>query len=372
MIMRLASNVLYHFIWLVVASSALTVAHVHAADDQAGVQSLELLNSLWDAQRDEIVTARVAFRLYRGGSLSLNLSADQIFQKVERIWTDAKDEPTGPLDSALDALRADFVPVEPGKTHYWGNLIEIVVEGKKVHERWLPSVATGSEAKLDVFNGAQRVWYDPINVQFSLFEGAGTTELFSPTSLRFVPPVPLRAEGKTIEAAEKGGSIRLSVGPITLVADETSGFLHRYQIANSDTITYDRCQFGPIIYPGGIVFPSLVVESNFNRGHPYLISIYRVDRAEFNIDIPDDSFIVGAPRYKRVVDFRQGTDRPTEYMTSSPVEDVIAFADTAPPAEVVIRQLSTTNREFGGIARLLACVIAGILFLMLGIWLWRR
>jgi hypothetical protein len=279
---------------------------------------------MWRGQESEIVTAHYKITLYRyGKSPSTGLTRSQlvpILDSVERVG----------IAQAMADLRGRFSPAATGVGELWNVPIEIHEDGVRIRNLWHQIVPKhGADRELRVFNGKDEIEHSPFNHQVSIFAGKTSIQMLRTANLRVRPPFDLEPGGEPPDVVGRSqGTITLKQGLITLVADEQTGFVRQLALGNNKLpIVQEIRQYDPRTYPGRIILPSVTVSVRYTAGERiYLVSVYHVNEANLNVEIPPEMFVVGVPGKTNVVDFRQDRDNPTSQVTAGQVTDVLAFA----------------------------------------------
>jgi hypothetical protein len=267
------------------------------------------------------------------------------------------------LDGNLDPLKSmrERLPRGWWTAVYWPQPIEIAVDGSKVRNTW----KIGDD---NVFNGKEEVQYDPNNNQVSIYPGKTGLEKLAIDDLRILPHPALDKGLDRVEIVDKRlGRVSLRYGDVESLVEVSTGFVHSWLLRNAQNhITRERLQQGPVVYPGGIVFPSVAVDIWYNSDFVSLMSVYAIEKMQLNIELPPATFTIGGRAGLKVIDYRQNLTRPTVRMTQQHVQDVIEFANT--PSELLVPK--GTSFATGTLSTLLA--LFATLAIFAGVVLWRR
>jgi hypothetical protein len=332
---------------------------VAATQEELGAAQLERLIAIWEGQRSESVTGRFQVRLFRAPRNPANLLSPQ---EVVQIFESSEALRTGGPKAIefLDGLRETFIRIEPGVERFWGERIEVLLEGRKVRESWAPSDVVGSETKVNLFDGETELRFSPHSNQVSLLPGRELV-MIDERTLRYVPePRPDSGfEGWRIQS-EAAGLVTLTTPWGLVVAEVSSGFVHRYELHDaSGAVRRAIMQFGPVVYPNRIVLPTTTIHSDYPDGKLGLLSIYVIEEAEINVELGKDAFVLSAPPGRRVVDFRSGRDQYKDLVTDRAVSDVLEYADMVgeyESGEVASSEVAPGSRQWLWIG--LAVVVA--------------
>lgn len=318
-----------------------------AADSGAtGGDPRDNLIALWKGQKAAVVTARYKISLFRyGESSSKSLTRDQFLRLLPSL-------DLARVPAFLETLRSQFPPPDPDVLDSWPVTVEILEDGARSRNDWPVHFAElGSGADSYVFDSKEEVQHHTINRQASVFAGRSGIQILRTSNLRYLPP--LRGDGGRDQfevLSRSQGRSTLRRGLTSIVADETTGFVHHAVAGNpQQRVAREVLQYGPRTYPGGILLPTVSAHVNYDSTEKIsLLSVYYIREAVLNQEIPADAFTVAVPKGTNVVDFRKDPNRPSERLAFEPVADVLRFAnDGDGPQEEAIRQATHRGTLLG-------------------------
>ncbi len=289
-------------------------------DDQ-----LDALSALWERQQSEITTAYLKYRrFFRGDVKQLSIEEVEEFIQNANIGSDLENM----------AVLIDNVMSAPLQTRPPWSIKESFFQGARIREQY----ADGANLTR-VFDGEAELNHDVKNNNIQVYQPGGSRlHISSLHEFRFVPQ-PDRSLYET--DGDVGPSIELRWGPSGIIADRETGIIRQAILRTERGETYKRMtQDCLVTYPGGIVFPSLVIKETYNRGRLDVLELTWIEEARFNEDHPDGTFRLGAPAGSNVLDERQ-PDRIGSFKVSTPLADVKHEVDAriAPPPGFLARNL---------------------------------
>jgi len=282
-----------------------------AAACAQGDNQIQALASTWSAQQSEIATGYFKYRLFRTGGDLAPLSCKQLRHLVESVNLAAHPDQ---LKTVIDGAQKTPIKAEPP----W-SVFESFFEGQKVREN-----DKSGASSIQVYDGDEKIEYDMLNKHVTLLSpGISKRYVKSLREFRFVPnPSP---ESYSIQ--DRGPSlISLRQGSSTLVVDGSTGAVHRYTASSADgKVTREISQSNFVTYPGGIIFPSLRIESTYDGSETLQwISISWIEEARFNTDLPKETFALSLPANTKILDERD-SEHVRTFRTNEQISDVVAY-----------------------------------------------
>jgi hypothetical protein len=270
---------------------------------------LKDLETIWEAQRQEVATAHIRCRSFRNANIN-SISHEEVVQAIKSA--DLVRNPDG-LKTVIDRLSSKYLT----NPKPW-SVIDYYFSGPKVKEDVLGT-------QVFVFDGQNSIELDPANHQVRLFKpGDYTAYIRKLSDFRRVP----RNSNYRIE----------HVGSGLLELHDESLALERFFVeAGTGLLREFRSEHGKgkvgratiqehfVTYPGGITFPALVVKADYGATGLHSIDLTLVEEASFNQELPPDTFKVGIPAGTNVFDERKGH---LATLTQVPATgDVVRLAD---------------------------------------------
>lgn len=337
--------------WAAVLLAFAMLCGSDAVGDEEKKDDIEELKAMWKSQKTEIAAAHIKYRLFQwGASGLLPLGADQV-KKIVR----SKDLAARPDDMRIIVNKLLQQP-HPSPTPWTVN--DFYYEGAKSK-----NARHGSISEVQLLTGKEQVEYSHVNSSAMIFTGGGSRRHMR--SIREFREIP-NPEAK-YEIEEKNANLWfLRSDSVLLVIDPSTGILHERDYYVNGKIIKQDIQMSFLSYPSGIVFPSLSARVTYDsNGILYAISLSWVEDAEFNIELPSDTFSVGIPGKTNVFDNRTPSHVRT-FPLAGPTDDVVKMADT--------REQPVTNRLQNRHHRTIWWIIGNIVLFVLciGVLLWRR
>jgi thiol-disulfide isomerase/thioredoxin len=300
------------------------------------------LQAQWRRQNDFDFKGIATYRMTVTGTNDYVITRDEIRDVVGRFDQSAGGDVASWINQHFPELAVRFA-----------GPFQMTIDGQR-HRRVL--VESGGRespmpAKVEVFNGAEIVRYDPVNGQVSVDDARvsyvhidGLADLRRwPLLLRMNDESPHISNSKdqiTITREAKGATHQL-------VADETTGFIdHDSYHEPTRGSGHDRWQFGSLELPDGMIWPRLCVELRYDHDELNLIEIHEIASVEPKQNLPADAFVVALPAGTLVLasDFgaavvgrRDEQPRsPKQGMATGPVTDAVQFAYGLSPKSRVL------------------------------------
>jgi hypothetical protein len=294
--------------------------HEEAPSDSGSKANVDLLDKLSEAfnfQRDAIITARIKFKMMFTGRTA-KLSPDQVRQLIDGL-------PLRSLTDELQKVSDQLIEHNPGTDHFPLVSGELIVDGKKLAERYSDPNLKMHEATVD---GDKLILRNPKNHQIT----ASVHSSYSPITigqLRFVPPkLDLRSAGWTVPE-RSAGRVTLKLGPNYMEVDESTGFVYRFMQTGDTGVVRETWQLAPAHYAGDIVFPSASVTCYYNNQQLKTLFLAVVEDPVFNHDQSADSFQVAVQKGDVIVDEAKDPNSPNVFRASEPNASVLAVIDEA-------------------------------------------
>ncbi|MCO6047700.1 TlpA family protein disulfide reductase [Aeoliella sp. ICT_H6.2] len=301
-------------------------------------------------------TSEVEFRFERTGSLAIPVEQTNLPEKMAMEITKQRqllsqatgvavarqnlgscDLPLGTLRESLDAVAVETVPDIRALYKKWtGNELRfaekrVTFDGIRCKSERLPQAKNDDPPGNDytLYNGSEGAYHDASNRQLTV--QPRTQFHFHVDSLRdFVTIMPARLpqEGEVVgnEFLFLTGNDRESV---EIVADATSGFLHRLCTTRSGGSGQCIWQFGAKECENGFRLPELRIEARLREGKVYLLDISEVTSVDFVDQLPADAFAAAAPADTLIVDYHgvtgDGPGRPATSRLTGPVSDACSY-----------------------------------------------
>lgn len=111
-----------------------------------------------------------------------------------------------------------------------------------------------------------------------------------------------------------------------LVADPATGFIRRESSSQGKSVS-DAFQYAPKKYPGGILFPTLLLRATYVEGILEMLELRMIESAQFNEPQDKNTFILPAKRgmYVRIVDPGNPVAEVLQIQLPMDVPDVAAY-----------------------------------------------
>lgn len=314
----------------------------------------------WESQRSAVVTANFRLRLYRYlEAPAVTLDRARFNQLVESMDLSAPAK-------SLESLRARLPAKAVG---YWGTPVQVFVEGARLRNNIQSADAESNRAaEVHIFNAEEQVAISAANQQASVHAGSSGRHIIGVSDLRFLP-----RRTDELQLIQESNDLATLQGRGTEIAVQiSSGFVHRYTSRTashedeSNTVAREIIQLGPITYADGIVFPTVTVDAKYQQGVLMAFSIYLIEQAEFNLEIPAEVFIADAPASTQIVDYRENPSAPRQHVLRKDVVDVVDAADEI-----------ESSREGGGASGRSttlvssAAILTGVVLVLWGIRMFR-
>lgn len=318
------------------------------------------LKELWETRRSEIQTADVHYRMFHGVKLDPPLTMEQLEQRIDEF--ELRTAPRRALEF-LGAVSASKFKSDVATRR-------LCIDGPKARYECGDTIKVHDADYLfhqDLFNKT-------IQVNWT---GASITPIPPLTWLRDIPPdLVLQPENLTITettsnidlAYDTSIEIQGQTQPLRreFQFDKISGIpLRRHYITNSKP-TETLYQLALVTGPDGVVFPGCVIRLKYQTEGPgdlvREIDLTELVDSRFNHSISPDTFVMPKPRGFVLLDHRAGEKR-----LGSINEDVNNAKSLVNPVVTIDfgpAPVSWQRRAF--------FMVNGLLFIALGIWLWRR
>ena len=288
--------------------------------------TIEMLGARGEMQHAAIKTASIRFRIVRTGNsyvipatyadVQKNLSEANLAGDKEGLKTLCDRLLTNPAQYAVPWCQA-----------------ELIVDGEKYRETLF---IRNDHVAIDVYDGTTEIkasegkgfrhayLYGRMTSQPSIL----FSELVSIPRIQFDPwTIVLQSDDSLLlRRTYKAGH------EIDIAIDIRTGFLNSMRFKNAEgSVTHERQQFSPTLYPGDIVCPRAVVETSYNHGKLAQLKISVLDDVRLNQNLPADTFVVGMMGPARIVDhrFRAIGKSPREFSSRNAISDVVEFANSA-------------------------------------------
>jgi hypothetical protein len=288
------------------------------------------LVDMWAAERTAVVTGHFRFRFIRlAGTRLAGLSVDELEHVVDSV----------DLTASLDQMKHLFDRIsstpDPSSTPW--SVATLDVEGDRFREEHHVLLGTKQVTLTGVYNGSEKVDADGINNQVTIARGKTQIKDMSVSDLRFIPVVTELAPDEFSVAKEPNGRVLVTAGSSTLSVDEATGFAYRFVGRSTEgRVTSEILQYGPVSYPGGIVFPTASVKiACYTNGKISRVQIVVMEEVILNQPVKDETFQVAAAKGAVIVDATKSRDVPNVFRLPKDVSDVVADArDKAAEDEV--------------------------------------
>jgi hypothetical protein len=291
-------------------------------------KTLTRLEKAWEIQEKEIATANIKFRQAHGQTIAPPLCRAVSPQEALKI-IDAIDysDPSTAFDSLVKQLLIDYSYISAHELYYSYPKTLLKTKVSEINRQYIKN---DLEEYVVLFDGKDTIRVDPLNNQIDVTLGGFPYSLFILRSPPFILPLKIRDtfsfqkteqffEITTVD--ENSGS--------KIVVDIEDGLLYYRSVflkddgkigKNLGRDRFQRCFFSS---PGGIVFPRVSVEINYENDVANVIDIYLIEESVFNNVIDDSVFKVSAPEKTHVWDYRYNENRPAFNKLQSDTEDVM-------------------------------------------------
>jgi hypothetical protein len=291
----------------------------------AGPDPRASLLAIWKGQQDEIVTGRFRIKIYRYGPIvKSSVTRDQLAKTLEQL-----NLANRPEDWAQ--VRKLFPPPQPDFTEFWGTTIEVLEEGTKGRNNWNYNLQSHAVAEAHVFNNQEDIEYNAFDKQALIMPGRSSVQMIHSRDLRSLPAWdPQHGPDQFEIVSRSGGRVTLRRDHVSLVVDESNGFVYHARGTAGKGVTKETYQFGPRKYAGDVLLPSVKLEIQADEtGKLQWLSGYQMLEAEINIALPEDTFVIGVPADTNVVDLRKDRNNPQSRVTDQAVANVVDYANAA-------------------------------------------
>jgi hypothetical protein len=285
----------------------------------------------WQAQDSAIVTAHFQVRLHR-----LPRGQEKAAPTRKEIMDILSNPDLDKFSVTLQKLKA-ALPINPQVTvPFWDLPVEIWQDDLRISSSMplnIPGKRQGSIRR--VFSGKADTEYNSFNRQANLYAGKSHIALIDKNDLCFLPyPLTPDRFGQPRPSPEKGKVI-IDRGPVQLECDsETGQIAHVTRKRVDGQIDKEVFQFGFRTYPGGIAIPQVSVHLEYDpKSNPSLLTVYVLEKAEFNIELAADAFKVPVPKGTNILDLRFDPNQPSVRRISKPIDDLVPLADSLLPLE---------------------------------------
>jgi hypothetical protein len=287
----------------------LCVNELPGAEQEGSV--LESLRLQWRTQKTEIFNARIRYRLFQRSGL-LPLSPSQV------------------KDIIADSIRiAD-------KAQLFDAIVEKVV-GMKLNPSFTMFESCFDSGKLkfvpldnsgmgQILDGKNKIVYQPANKQVILTTPAPSR--VASRKLQDFRDVPVPDQEYLVTNRDGMGRLHLRQGSSALLVDEATGVVYRHtRSSKNGDIKGDVFQEFYVTYPNGIIFPSLSISVIYTSSKTlYWISMSLIEEADFNVELPRDSFSLATPAGTTIIDKRV-VGRAEVFSNLPATTDVVELAD---------------------------------------------
>ena len=274
------------------------------------------LVEMWAAERSAIVTGHFKFRFIR---LSADRLADPSISKIERALASVD------LLASPDQMRLlyDRIVRTPGKSPSPWGLMTLDIDGQRLREECHLANSGNPIVQTSVYNGTEKLEADSATKQILVSKGKTNRIDLRVSDLRFVPPIIDLAPHTFSVTKDIQGQILIKAGGSELMVDEDTGFVrHCVSRTPEGRVTTDTFQYGPVTYPGGIVFPTASVRILCTtNGEVSQIAIAVIEETVLNQPIKDEVFRVAATKGRVIVDATNSVS-PSAFRLSRAVGDV--------------------------------------------------
>ena len=275
------------------------------------------LRGAWHRADRAVGTAWIKYRRYRMGPSSV--------QRIPHESVAAVLSPLGPNTRPEQLLPVVRDLLEAQAHEHWGSDWGTRVF-RCVGLRTLDTcVREGELASARLYDGEIDVRYDVVNRQVDVHRAGNSTYARTPLSaFRISAPEGVLSQLET--SSLEDGRVRLSHDRLEVVADPSTGFIHRYVLLNpAGNRRTESFQYGPTTYPGGICYPRLKLHLGFRDGKLDSIDLIVIDEARFNGGFSDPDFAIALPAGATVVDYRDDTFRPAARRLTRDVDDAAEY-----------------------------------------------
>lgn len=272
---------------------------------------LATLDETWKARRTEIITARIKYRL-TGRSAGPGL-APVTADGVQKLLSEAN---LAAIPGNFNVVRERLL-VPPPKSD--SKAAVFLMDGKKTRQE--------SHGDVHVFDGEQQVRTNGANRQAGIYGIAGPYARQTLRDFRRVPPPSFIEHASVV--SRNGNDITLKAASSTYRVDLPTGIVNRLEQRDANgEIGYERLELGIVIHPGGILFPSVIWEAKYSLGALNWFSLVLIEDAEFNIDVPGNTFSVAVPAGTKMFDYRRDPHEPRYMAVPEDTSDVMKLVDT--------------------------------------------
>jgi hypothetical protein len=110
------------------------------------------------------------------------------------------------------------------------------------------------------------------------------------------------------------------------ILDAENGFVERVSGDLARGRFNDRFQYGPVRYPGGIVMPTVKIETRYEDGALSSLDIWKIDQAQFNDGLPTGIFQMAAEPGTKVYIYGSDPSKPSKHVQiQKPTADLAEF-----------------------------------------------
>ncbi len=327
-------------------------------------EAMDHLEPLWASMNSDVVSCEARFRKFFRVKSITPLTPDQVHEILQRH--DLGDHPerfteflreVGGTEAKVDVPVRLFFLQGQHRKHDMGLL---------------------SHVNDDQFSFVN----DRGNKQVHLYE-RGRCPTGTPGLELFRAPLPAREAGYRPGLAEREGSLvrLISVSALpgsqgelrtTNTIDWATGVvLHRLRELNGQLVQ-EVDYSGLTTFAGGITFPRCTWTAHYAKGHLQALDLALLDEAQFNVTIPESTFIVSKPEDWRVLDFREQAQGAGIPGPSGQVDDVRTLIPTFALNSSQPVPLRKTENPRLSLPKRILLILNGLALIALGVWMWKR
>lgn len=338
------------------------------ARSQGNEQELDRLWAIWKSRQDEIQTAHVQFKYLIHSCRPNQPTVEQVDSLLTDIPAAIQQDGFEGIQRVVHAfLQLAKIP----KPEQWYD-VDLYVDGQRLRNR-MRYIGTDELSRDVAFDGERSVHYWANNEQADVVVGQPKFAVITLASLRHVPH---EMQTPYLRLTE------LHPPLATIVATSETTTSQRESIVSIDTgaviesrTSLDRKPRKSIIYlehreyPGGILFPSVIVSCEFTSDHVRVLEAFYVEDATFNTGLAPDAFTIPAPAGVTVLDHSDPTsERPRGKTINAPSADLLT------DAPIIFEKMATSRRVVLPTFNWPLVMVAniGLVMLVVGIWLFRR
>jgi peroxiredoxin len=296
---------------------------VSAAD--VGEQTLsdaELIDHLFRVWRDtktEIGSAHLKLR-----RCLRSVAADKKIRREDFVALMAKVD----LFNRPDDLRQLSDDLGLGLSNYpqpWGSAELYLHGGAAKEEQSYDGKIFSTVLRTDLGQRLYANWtHKQITVQAASANGETTMKI---SAFNDFLPFPLDRSLEPFSVIKRGAGLAHIRCPYARYeVDEVSGFIQRLTSGNLDIDGKETWFEHVATYPGGIRFPSLIIEARYIQGYLTLFGATIVEIAEFN-DEQKEKIVLPAPKGTRIIDHRAKRQFPIECTVDVDTTDILKYLD---------------------------------------------